>query len=154
MAYYTTAGTVLSVSTALPATFDEAGYEALSWSVVGEITTIPTFGAEANMGTHNPVDTRFTRKYKGSINAGQQTIEMALDDDDAGQLIMIDHAEGAAIDADVAVKLEYPYGAVRYYTAQVGSFQENPGGVDDYLTASAMLDITRPVVKVAAAAGP
>lgn len=149
MAYYTSAGTILSVSTDLPATFDEAGYEALSWEVVGEITTIPQFGAEASMGTHNPIGDRYTKKYKGSINAGSQTIDMALDDDDAGQLIMIDHAEGAAIDDDVAVKLEYPYGAVRYYTAKVGSFQETPGGVDDYLTASAMFDITRPIVKVA-----
>lgn len=149
MAYTTTAGTVLSVSTDLPATFDEAGYEALTWSVVGEITTIPTFGAEANMGAHNPIGDRYTKKYKGSINAGSQTIEMALDDDDAGQIILQDHAEGAAIDDDVAVMLEYPNGQVRYYTAQVGSFQETPGGVDDYLTASAMFDITRPVVKVA-----
>jgi len=149
MAYTTSAGTILSVSTDLPATFDAAGYEALTWSVVGEVTAIPQYGAEATMGTFTPIADRYTKKYKGSINAGSQTIEMALDEDDAGQLILQDHAEGEAIDDDVAVMLEYPNGHVRYYTAQVGSFQETVGGVDDYLTASAMFDITRPVVKVA-----
>lgn len=152
MAYTTTAGTVLSVSTDLPAQFDDNatnGYPSLSWSIVGEITTIPTYGAEANMGTHNPIGDRYIKKYKGSINAGSQVIEMALDDDDAGQVILQDHAEGVKIDADVAIKIEYPNGQIRYSTAQVGSFQETPGGVDDYLTASVMLDYTRPIVKVA-----
>lgn len=150
MAYTTTAGTVFSVSSALPGTFDEAGYEELSWSVVGELTQIPTFGASANMGTHSPIGSRYTKKYKGSINAGEQTLTMALDEDDEGQVILLDHAEGASIDDDVAVKLEYPNGNIRYYTAQVGSFQENPGGVDDYVTAEALLAITRKVVRTTA----
>lgn len=153
MAYTTTAGTVLSVSTDLPADFDDndtTGYPSLTWSVVGEVTAIPQYGAEANMGTHSPIGERYTKKYKGSINAGSQTLEMALDDDDAGQVILEDHATGTAIDDDVAIKIEYPNGDVRYSTAQVGSFSETPGGVDDYVTASVMLDYTRPIVKVAA----
>ncbi|HSH51600.1 MAG TPA: hypothetical protein VK982_07740, partial [Bacteroidales bacterium] len=61
MAYYTAAGTTLSVVTGEPATFDEAGFSALSFDEVGEVTSVPSHGAEYALVTHNPIGDRVTR---------------------------------------------------------------------------------------------
>ena len=36
MTVYTSAGTVLGISAAAPATYDESGYEALTFTTIGE----------------------------------------------------------------------------------------------------------------------
>ena len=70
MTVRTSAGTTLKVSASAPATFDKAGYSALTFTAVGEITDLGEFGREYALVTHNPVGTRGTQKFKGSFNEG------------------------------------------------------------------------------------
>jgi len=88
MAVRTSATTVLSISAGVPATFDAAGYAALAFTVVGEITNLGEFGREFNLVTHNPVATRGTQKLKGAFNEGALALQLGLDTDDAGQILL------------------------------------------------------------------
>jgi len=148
MAYYTAAGTVFSVASGAPATFDAAGFEALAYTTVGEVTSVPSHGATYALVTHNPIADRVTRKLKGSVNYGSLTIPMALDTADAGQDIMRDHADGTQVDGVVSAKVEYPDGTTEYFTALVMSFTTAGDGVDSILSAEAMVEIDSKVVSV------
>jgi hypothetical protein len=88
MAIGTVAGTVVSVSAGTPATFNEAGYDALTWTVIGNIEDGGEHGREYAEVTFNPIDTRGTRKYKGSFNEGSKTLSIAYDGADAGMVLL------------------------------------------------------------------
>jgi hypothetical protein len=140
MTAMTSAGTTLAISAGTPATFDEAGFEALSFTTIGEITSLDgDIGRVYNLVTHNPLATRATVKKKGSYNSGSVTIALALDKDDAGQVLI-----EAALTSDSAYsfKLVRNDTTVRYFRAMVMSAPENYGGVDAITTRSVTLEIT------------
>ena len=83
----TSAGTTIAISAVLPATDDAAGYNALTWAAIGEVTDLGEFGREYATVTHNPVASRRTIKRKGSYNDGTMALQLALDRDDAGQIL-------------------------------------------------------------------
>ena len=64
----TTAGATIGISATLPATNDAAGYAALTFSLIGEVTDLGEFGREYATVTHNPIASRRTIKRKGSFN--------------------------------------------------------------------------------------
>jgi hypothetical protein len=140
MTAMTSAGTTLGISAAAPATFNEAGFEALSFSTIGEITDIGgDIGRVYNLVTHNPLATRATVKKKGSYNSGSMNLTLALDIDDAGQVLM-----EAALTSDSAYsfKLTRQDGTVLYFQGMVMSFPENAGGVDSIAARTATIEIT------------
>jgi hypothetical protein len=139
MASRTSAGSTIRVSAAQPGTFNAAGYAALSWTAVGEITDLGEFGREYNLVTHNPIGTRATVKKKGSYNEGQINLMMALDEADAGQLIL---EAGAVSDNDYSFEITLQSGRKYYFQAQVMKFKPNVGSVDNITQASVMLELT------------
>ena len=139
MTVRTSAGSTLKVSAGTPATFDSTGYAALTWTAVGEVTSIPEFGREYNLVTHNPINTRATVKLKGSYNEGQVSLALGLDTDDAGQ-ILLKTASGS--DSNYSFQVTTQNGDKYYFQAQVMSFKTNVGGVDDVTSATVMLEIT------------
>jgi hypothetical protein len=86
---FTSAGTTLYVSAALPATNDAAGFGALAWTKVGEIVDLGSYGKKYNLVTHNPLDDRKTVKRKGSYNNGTLSVKMARVPANAGQAIIV-----------------------------------------------------------------
>ncbi|MFN8701979.1 MAG: hypothetical protein ACK51V_00370 [bacterium] len=139
MASRTSAGSTIRVSAAQPGTFNVAGYAALGWTAVGEITDLGEFGREYNLVTHNPIGTRATVKKKGSYNEGQINLMMALDEADAGQLLL----ESAAVsDNDYSFEITLQSGRKYYFQAQVMKFKPNVGSVDNITQASVMLELT------------
>ena len=142
-------GTVVSVADASPATYDAAGFAALSWSTCGELAELPSFGAEAALATHTPLATGIVAKRRGSLNYGSVALTMALSDDDLGQGILQTAAEaGAGADAQVAVKVELVNGETQYFTAQVMSYKTNVGNADAITMAEVTLEIDNSVIKV------
>lgn len=142
-------GTVVSVADASPATYDAAGFAALSWSACGELAELPSFGAEAALATHTPLATGIVAKRRGSLNYGSVALTMALSDTDAGQGILQTAAEAAAgADAQVAVKVELVSGEIQYFTAQVMSYRTNVGNADAITMAEVTLEIDNSIVKV------
>ena len=139
MTVRTSAGTTLKVSASAPATFDVAGYSALTYTTVGEITDLGEFGREYTLVTHNPVGTRGTQKFKGSFNEGTMTLSLGLDTDDAGQILM-----KAALLADTPYSfvVTTQNGDKYYFRAMVMSFKVGVGSVDSITTATCTLELT------------
>lgn len=139
MTVATSAGTVLKISAGTPGTFNVAGYEALTWTTVGEVTDLGEFGRAYALVTHNPVGSRGTRKYKGSFNEGAMTLQLGLDTDDAGQIL----AKAASLsDADYSISVTTQNGDVYYMQAKVMSWKVGVGSVDSITTATCVLEIT------------
>src|SRR3990172_3430487 len=135
----TVAGTSISISAAQPATFDGAGYAALSWTAIAEITDGGDHGREYAEVTHTPIASRGVQKFKGSFNEGTKTLQLALDGDDAGQVI----AKAALVsDNDYSFRVTYQGGDKDYFQAKVMSFKKAASSVDSIRSASMSLSIT------------
>jgi hypothetical protein len=139
MTVATSAGTTLAVSASTPATFNVAGYSALSFTNVGEITDLGEFGREYALVTHNPVGSRGTQKFKGSFNEGTMTLSLGLDTDDAGQIVM---KAGALSDSNYSFEVTTQNGDIYYFQAKVMSWKVGVGGVDSITTATCTLELT------------
>lgn len=150
---FTTAGTKLGVSATAPATDDAAGWEALTFTDIGDITELGEVGRVYNEVTHNPVGNRKTFKFKGSFNDGNQTAVGAYVPDDAGQAILLTALDS---DADFYFALEFndnPDGltnTILYYPAKVMSAPKSVGAVDSITTVTYQISINGSILEVAA----
>ena len=139
MTVRTSAGSTIKLSASAPATFDASGYNALSYTTVGEASDLGEFGREFALVTHMPVSTRGTQKFKGSFNEGSLTIQMGLDTDDSGQIL----AKAASMsDNAYSFLITTQNGDKYYFQARVMSFKVNIGGVDTITAATMMVEIT------------
>lgn len=139
MSVRTSAGSTLAVTASAPSSFDVAGYGALTYQLIGEITDFGEFGREYNLVTHNPVGNRGTVKRKGSFNEGSMNMTLGLDTDDAGQIVMKSAVQS---DNNYSFKLTTQNGDIYYFQAQVMSFKVGVGNVDSITSATVMLEIT------------
>lgn len=141
MTVRTSAGTTLAVSAGTPDTFDQAGYEStdVPWTVVGEITDLGEFGREYVLVTHNPVASRGTVKKKGSFNEGAMEMQLGLDTDDAGQIIL---KAASVSDNDYSFRVTTQNGDIYYFQAQVMSFKVGVGNADQITAAAVTLELT------------
>jgi hypothetical protein len=139
MTVFTTAGSTIAISAGVPATFDSAGYAALAYTLIGEVTDFGEFGRKFNLVTHNPISSRGTQKFKGSFNEGAMTLGLGLDTDDAGQDLAYT-ASGS--DAKYAIKVTAQNGDAYYFQALVMDFVRRFGSVDQITGASITLEIT------------
>lgn len=136
----TSAGTTLGISASHPATFNEAGFEALSYTTIGEITSMDgDIGRVYNLVTHNPLATRATVKKKGSYNSGSMTIPLAIDRDDAGQILA---KTALNSDANYSFVIEEQDGSFLYFQGIVMAFPVNYGGVDAITAGTITIEIT------------
>lgn len=139
MSVQTVAGTTIAISAGIPATFNEAGYDALTFSAIGEITDGGSHGRTYAEVTHNPIGTRGTAKFKGSFNEGTKTLQLAIADEDPGQVIV-----KAALysDNDYSFRVMYQDGAIDYFQAKVMSFEKATSSVDSIRSATINLGLT------------
>lgn len=139
MTVRTSAGSTIKLSASTPATFDSTGYNALTYTTVGETSDLGEFGREFALVTHSPVATRGTQKYKGSWNDGSLTLQLGLDTDDAGQIL----AKAAALSDNAYSFCVTTQNLDKYYfQARVMSFKVNVGGVDAITAATMVVEIT------------
>jgi hypothetical protein len=148
---FSSVGTVVSVDDSAPATYNSAGFAALTFAPCGELSELPSFGSEAAVVTHTPLATGIVAKRRGSVNYGSVTLTMAVSPTDTGQAIFETKADAAAgSDAVVSVKVELVDGSIQYFTAQVMSYRVNVGNADTMTMAEVVLEIDNSIVKVAA----
>ena len=149
---FTSAGTKLGVSATAPATFDAAGYGALSFTDIGDVVDLGEVGKVYAVVNHNPVGDRKTYKFKGSFNEGTQTVQGAYVPLDNGQAIVL---TALASDADFYFALEFndnPDGltnTILYYPAKVVSAPKGVGTVYSITTVTYNLEISGEIVEVA-----
>jgi len=136
-------GTTIAVSAALPATDNVAGYGALTFTTIGEVTDIPSFGPEHDVVTHVPLATGLTAKYHGSKNTGSLTVPMALDRTDDGQTALKD----ALSSKDrIAFEITYADGSIDYFSGKVFSFTRG-ASIGEVVTAEVMIEIETDIIE-------
>lgn len=150
MAVQTSTGVLVGLVAAEPATFDQAGFAALTFVNIGELTNVPEFGPDVQVVTHEPLADGITKKFKGFINYGSVALEAGLDDDDAGQALIEAGVTGGDKNTEHSFKLTYPDGAVRYWTGKLFSYTENPGSANSMVSTTVNVEINSPILKVAA----
>lgn len=136
-----TAGAILYIAAALPATHNKAGFEALTWKEVGQTDDLGEFGKTYGLTTITPVKTRGVVKRKTSFNNGTESIRYAYVKDtlDDGQAAM-----AAAVDSDSnqSFKVLMPNSECVYFTALVMGGPMHLGTVEDIVTKSQTLEIS------------
>lgn len=134
----TAAGTTIGIVLGAPATFDAAGYAALTFVTIGEVTGIPAFGREFELVTHKPLGSRGTVKKKGGFNEGSIDLALGLNTDDAGTVLL---KAAALSDVDYSFKITHPTGDVYYFRAVAMSFKVNTGSTGSIITAMCKLEL-------------
>jgi hypothetical protein len=135
----TVAGTKISISAATPATFNVAGYGALTFTEIGSIDDGGEHGRVFAEVTFNPIASRGTQKFKGSFNEGNKTLSIGYNSDDAGMILL---KTALNDDDDYSFEVEYPDGDIDYFQAKVMSLTKAIGGVDTIRMATVELAIT------------
>lgn len=145
----TAAGTALAISVATPATFDAAGYGALTFTEIGQIEKIGSIGASFNKVEFVPLKGP-KQKHKGSVDYGSLQPSLAHDDEDAGQTLL--RTAGADETSTLySFKVTYPDGAKRFFQGRVFGYPETTDGADTIIMATPTIEIDTKIVKVAAA---
>lgn len=149
MGSQTAAGSALAISAATPATLDAAGYTALTFTDIGQVEKLGSFGASFAKVEFQPLKGA-KQKYKGSADYGALQPSIAIDSVDAGQTIL-----QAASDDETqklySFRVTYPDGAKRFFQGRSFGSPENADGADSMLMVTPTIEICSKVVKVAAA---
>jgi len=135
-----------SVSAATPETFDAAGYVALTWTEVGEVSEIPEYGATHAVVTFTPLKTGIDNKFHGALNYGSITIPLGYDSADAGQILLL---AALASREEISFRETRSNGSIRYVMGKVFSFTRGQS-VGSVNMASCNIEFTRADVEVAA----
>lgn len=94
---YTNAGGKYFIATTLaggsipepqPGDLTEAQFEALNWTQVKNVGSLPESGSNTNVVSYDTIDTDVTQKSKGITNAGDGTLELARIATDPGQIAL------------------------------------------------------------------
>ena len=139
----TSAGTILSVSATAPATYDQAGFAALTFTTIGEITGVGEFGKTYNLVTHQPLATRRTVKRKGSFNDGALSLQLARVPDDVGQVVL---QAGLDSDDSYSFKVVLQDGEIQYFSGQVMSYTNNVGSADQINGSAVSVEIDNDII--------
>lgn len=139
------AGSTAHISAALPATADAAGYGALTYTKIGGLQSIGTFGATTTVVNFQPLDGP-EEKHKGPTNYGSLQLPIAHDKADAGQTLLRT-AAAPTNNALYSIKLILSNGDKRYFQARVFGYPETVGEATTVLMANPTLEINTAVVK-------
>ena len=145
MPVQTTSGTTVSIGPA-PATLDQAGFDAVTVVLLGEVTDFGELGKTFNIASYTPLASRAVVEKKTSYNRMHPSMTVAVDDDDTGQI-----AAKVALDDDLdrTIKVTRQDGAIKYVTAQISAFT-TAFATDSFELATIALLVQSDVVDVAA----
>ena len=128
-------GSHISVSAALPATYDAAGYGALTFTKDDcSLSAVPAISRSFSGVTVDTVCTANNVTKKGKATYDPVSFSMVSDPANTVQS-MLSTAEASVTDV-ISVKIEFPLGSnttaeTMYFTTQVAKFSETDGGSGD-----------------------
>lgn len=107
------------------------GFPGLTYTEVKNVGSIGEYGINTNVISYDMLSTAVSRKAKGITNAGDPPIEVARDDDDAGQSAM--RVAGAvAVKDSYAFKIEKQDGSIDYLRGLVMGPNRPTGRNEDF----------------------
>lgn len=140
MTFTTSAGTTIGLSAAAPATWDAAGYGALTYTTIGEVDDLGEIPDRIyELVTLQPIASRALKKAKGGYQLGSQTVTFAIDPADAGQTLL-----NTAVNSDNAysIKIAHPSLGTIYARALVMGGPKTYGDVNSASKRSVTLEYT------------
>ena len=135
-------GTCVSVSATLPTTFDAAGYDALTFTQVGELESIGEVNIRHAAITFQNMCSGKTSTLKGAEEAVSVTIGVGLDRDDAGQSLMATARK--SLTAKVAIKITESNGDIVFFHGFVMSDTIVYGGINEIKKANYEIGVVAP----------
>lgn len=144
MAVMTSAGSTLGISASLPATYDVTGFNALTYTAVGEITDLGEFGTEYALVTYTALGQRQTKKLKGSFNNGSLQLQLGRDTADAGQTLL---RTALASDNSYSFRVTLQNATRLQFTGKVMSYKTSVGSVDQITGASTAIEVDSVIVE-------
>lgn len=142
---FSTAGTVISISAGAPATFDAAGFAALTYTKIGDVTDIGSIGPKVAMVPHVPIDDSVTYKIKTITDNGSLQVKGARVTTDAGQIILL---AAVASFAPYSIKIAVKNGSVIYCQVLALSYNTTLGTAGVITTFDSDLAISGNIVTV------
>lgn len=143
-------GTTIGVVAGAPATYDNAGFGALTFDPIGEVTSIGEYGGTGQVNTNIPLATGIVNKRIGSYDYGTAALTITRDSGDAGQTALKDGFDGTEKGNVHSIEVTFPDGSIQYFTAVISSFTTNVSDANSWTQASCNLELTNKVVDVAA----
>lgn len=155
MAVQTSAGAKFYLGPANETADEQAEFEALSYTLVGEIEDIGEFGDRVNPVNFTALGDSRVRKFKGSRDAGNITMTVGFDPSDAGQSAI---ETALAADGNYAVRISLgdtgtgsPSNPTTFYfLGKVMSYTTNIGSADNVVRSTVEVAIDSAIVRVAA----
>lgn len=132
MTQRTVAGTSFGLVAGAPATEDVAGYGALVFVNVGELTNIGELGGTYTPVTTNNIADRIQKTVKGTYVPGTLTLTVGEDMTDVGQLLV--ETAYTSPDDNYSFELADQNGDKVYFQGLVTKFSVTRGGPDDVVT--------------------
>lgn len=142
---FSSAGSKVYLSAGVPATIDAAGFGALTYTEVRELTDIGMIGPESAVILHNPVATNTTYKYKGTRNSGVVSLKGARAPSDPGQTLVI---AGEASNLPYSMKIVLQDLTELYAQVLVMSYKTSVGSVSQITSFESNLEVSGDVVTV------
>ena len=121
---FTSAGSKIYISAGTPATIDAAGFGALSYTQIGDITDLGALGPKIGNVTHVPVAESITYKFKTIVDNGAMALKGARVTSDPGQVLLI---AAVASYAAYAFKVVLQNGAIMYFQGLADSYNTTIG---------------------------
>lgn len=138
MAIFASSGSTFAVALAAPATYNSAGYAALTWVLVHAVRDIGSFGpAWEVVEFQSLADGRYYAK--GARNDGQIDMTFAYDTADAGQTVLRGAADVTGTSGTVSYRIVTPAGETQYGRGPVLGFQRQVGGANDAMVVTASI---------------
>lgn len=149
----------ISTSTTNPATYDAAGYGALTYEQICPLQSIGAFGTQFESVTFDDICTGLRTKIKGINDNGEMEIVAGYDDTNDGQTYAVTAAKDTST-ANYHFKVTLPNkqnltgtDAVFYFSGKVMSALATPGSASDVVTRTFNIGINTEIIEVASTAG-
>lgn len=140
-------GTTLGVVLGEPTTYDAAGFGAMTFADVAEVSEIPQFGGVGTVTEFIRLATGVVSKRVGSINYGEFTIPLAAVWSDAGYAALKSGFDGTNARAVHSFEIAHPTVGTLYFTAVISAVQYTPGDANSAYTNSVTVSITAEVIE-------
>lgn len=121
---FTSAGSAIFISAGVPATIDAAGFGALTYTKIGDVTDLGQVGPAVGNVQHVPVDQSIVFKFKTITDNGAMALKGARVTTDAGQTLLI---AAVASFATYAFKVVLQNGAIIYFQGLADSYKTTVG---------------------------
>ncbi len=140
-------GTVVSASASSPATYDAAGFGALTFSQIVQIESLPAFGVSSDVAEFTPLSTGIKTKRASIKDYGSLDFSCSYSTTDTGAAVLYTEANKApGLDKQVSVKVVGSNAAIYYFTAQAVKAQNVFGAAGEIAKRDFSLAVDRDVI--------